>query len=261
MRDRVDSVELVIVSPLMDEEYDAATDSIRKLWPGRARVIRTGARIDSVRAPSPIEIRTSGEDALLVSASLANKARGLSGARLIRSATLTADDSSWISSTGRPVVIWPSSERPPYSVPFPPPSVSGGVVADQARVVAAFNRRWKFPADSVRSARVVARWADGEPAAIETRMASGCIRSVAIPVVPIGDLVIRPEFVSLVNAIAAPCGGVTSANSLGETAVASLTGSGPLAAGKDFAPRQDIPSPLAPWLLGLALAAALVRSS
>jgi hypothetical protein len=47
-----------------------------------------------------------------------------------------------------------------------------------------------------------------------------------------------------------------SANALSEKAVASLTGSRRLAAGKDFAPEKDIPSPLAPWLLGLALVAA-----
>jgi hypothetical protein len=256
MRDRVDSVELVIVSPLMEEEYDAATDSIRKLWPGRARLIRTGARIDSVRSPSPIELRTNADDALLVSTNLANREGGLSGARFIRAASLTADDSAWITSTGRPVIVWPASEKPPYAAALPKPDVSGGVTADNARVVAAFSRRWSFPADSLRSARVVARWADGQPAAVEKRIANGCVRSVAIPVVPVGDLVIRPEFVSLVNTLAAPCGGVVSANALSEKAVASLTGSRRLAAGKDFAPEKDIPSPLAPWLLGLALVAA-----
>ena len=256
MRDRVDSIELVLLSPLMDEEYDAATDSIRKLWPGRARLVRTGARIDSVRSPSPIELRAGADDALMVSASLANKQRGLSGARFMRTAALTADDSAWIASTGRPVVVWPANERPLYAAPLSKPDVSGGVIADNARVVAAFSRRWSFPPDSLRSARVVARWADGDPAAIERRSANGCVRSVAIPVVGVGDLVIRPEFVSLVNSLAAPCGGLVSANALGEKAVASLTGSGPLALGKDFAPRRDVPSPLAPWLLGLALAAA-----
>jgi hypothetical protein len=256
MRDRVDSVELVVVSPLMEEEYDAATDSIRKLWPGRARLDRTGARIDSVRSPSPIELRTSADDALLVSTNLANKQRGLSGARFIRNASPSSDDSAWITSTGRPVVVWPANEKPPYAVEMSRADVSGGVTADNARVVAAFTRRWSFPADSLRSARVVARWADGEPAAIEKRIANGCVRSVAVPVVPVGDLVIRPEFVSLVNTLAAPCGGLVSANAPGEKAVALLTGSGRLALGKDFAPRQDIPSPLAPWLLGLALVAA-----
>jgi hypothetical protein len=40
LRDRVDSIELIVVSPLLADERDAATDSIRKLWPGRARLIR-----------------------------------------------------------------------------------------------------------------------------------------------------------------------------------------------------------------------------
>src|SRR5260370_22370388 len=46
LRAKVDSMELVIVSPLLDEERDAATDSIRKLWPGHARFVRIAARSD-----------------------------------------------------------------------------------------------------------------------------------------------------------------------------------------------------------------------
>ena len=37
LRDRADSLELVIVSPFAGEELDAATDSIRQSCPGRAR--------------------------------------------------------------------------------------------------------------------------------------------------------------------------------------------------------------------------------
>ena len=43
LRDRADSLELVIVSPFAREELDAATDSIRTLWPGKARLVRVGA--------------------------------------------------------------------------------------------------------------------------------------------------------------------------------------------------------------------------
>jgi hypothetical protein len=130
-------------------------------------------------------------------------------------------------------------------------------MSGEVRVIAAFDRRWMFPADSLRAGRVVARWADGRPAAVEKRVGQGCIRSVAIPVAAVGDLVIRPEFIALVREIAAPCGDPRSTQPLASTVIASLGGRGRLAPGDAFAARHDIPSPLAPWLFGIALAAAL----
>jgi len=41
--------------------------------------------------------------------------------------------------------------------------------------------------------------------------------------------------------------------------VASLAGSGRLSPGSAFAVREDVASPLAPWLLGIALAAAIIE--
>src|SRR4029079_12733542 len=40
LRDRADSVSLFIISPFAAEELDAATDSIRRLWPGSAKIVR-----------------------------------------------------------------------------------------------------------------------------------------------------------------------------------------------------------------------------
>ena len=257
MRDRVDSVDLVVVSPLVAEEFDAATDSIRKLWKGRARLIRTVARVDTAaRKGNGIELRSSSEDALAVTTAIANKSAGLNGARLIRNATMSSGDSTWMVSNIQPVVVWPVTDRPPFAIATAP-DVSGGVTAGTTQVVAPFNRRWKFPADSIRSARVIARWADGEPAAIEKQSGQSCIKSVAIPVMGIGDLVIRPEFVALVNSIAAACGGSISSVPQSGALVATLAGNGPLASSANFAALEDVNSPLAPWLLGIALLAAL----
>jgi hypothetical protein len=116
-----------------------------------------------------------------------------------------------------------------------------------------------FPTDSLRSRRVVARWADGEPAAVEKSVGQGCIRSVAIPVAAVGDLVIRPEFIALVREMVAPCGESRSTKPLAATVIASLGGRGHLAPSDAFAARQDIDSPLVPWLFGIALAAALAE--
>jgi hypothetical protein len=255
MRDRVDSVDLVLVSPFAAEEFDAATDSIRKLWKGRARLIRTNARVDTTLARgNAIELRSSSDDALAVTTAIANKSANRSGARLIRNA-LSPNDTT---SSAQPVVVWPVSERPPFAIASSP-DVSGGITTGATQVVAPFNRRWRFPTDSIRSARVIARWADGEPAAIEKEIGQSCIKSVAIPVVGIGDLVIRSEFVALVNSIASPCGGSSFGAPKSGDALAALAGTGLLATSSYFPAREDIESPLAPWLFGIASLAALAE--
>ena len=261
LRDKADSIELVMVSPLLAEEHDAATDSIRKLWPGRARIIRVAARVEtpSIAPRSSVEISSDADatDPLAIAVSLASKTRQPLSGRIVRSATMSAEDSAWMASGDRALVLWPTSERPLYAIPRVPPDLSGGVLSGEARVVSAFQRRWIFPADSVRGIRVIARWADGEPAAVEKKMGAGCLRSVAIPVPVAGDLVIRPEFVQLIAAIAAACGEKASPDVLPAPVVASLAGTGGLAAGSAFAVREDLASPMAPWLFGIALAAAI----
>jgi hypothetical protein len=65
LRDGVDSLELVIVSPFAAEERDAATATIRGLWPGRVTAVQVAAatvagRRDSLR----VEWAESGASAL-----------------------------------------------------------------------------------------------------------------------------------------------------------------------------------------------------
>ena len=260
---QADSVELVIVSPLLAEEHDAATDSIRKLWPGRARIIRGGAKTDSSSfaaagsSQPALSVETDATDPLGVSVSLAAKTRTPMAARIVRSATLTAEDSTWMIEGDRALILWPVAERPRFAITRAPADVSGGVATREARVVSAFQRRWSFSADSVRGSRVIARWADGQPAVVEKKMGLGCIRSAAIPIPAAGDLVIRPEFVRLVEAIAGPCGERLSPTPVAAPVIASLAGGGRLATGMAFAAREDVASPLAPWLFGIALAAAV----
>jgi hypothetical protein len=78
-------------------------------------------------------------------------------------------------------------------------------------------------------------------------------------VVNVGDLVIRPEFVALVKQITETCGEPHSSNPVSTAVMASLSSGGGLAESDAFAARSDIPSPLAPWLLGFALAAAFAE--
>ena len=129
----------------------------------------------------------------------------------------------------------------------------------ESHVVSTFERRWIFPADSLRGADVIARWVDGEPAAIEKADATGCVRSVAIPVSPVGDFVIRKDFVRFVSSLSGACTATTSLVPADPAAVANLEGKGGLAPRTAFEPLTDARSNLAPWLLALALASAIAE--
>ena len=211
LRDRADSVALVIVSPLAAEELDAATDSVRRLWPGSARIVRAGAR------------------------------------------------EMVVDSTQRPSVIWPLTGRPAGAIARANRDTAGAVLAGNALLVAAFERRWRYPADSIRGAEVVARWVDGEPAAIEWPGPGGCRRSVAVPITQTGDLVLRADYKKVAATLSGDCIARTSVVPASAERIASLAGAGGLAPREAFQPRGDIHSNLATWLLGLALLTAVAE--
>jgi hypothetical protein len=85
------------------------------------------------------------------------------------------------------------------------------------------------------------------------------VRSVAIPVTPVGDLVIRPEFVRFVAMLSRLCAQRTALIPADPAVVAKLEGKGGLAPRAAFQPLSDAHSDLAPWLFALALAAAIVE--
>ncbi len=108
--------------------------------------------------------------------------------------------------------------------------------------------------------RVVARWGDGVPAATERRISAGggCVREVAVPVPAVGDLVLRHGYSAFVHELIAPCGGHAQLQPADDSTVALLRGEGSLLA-TDLLGVQATRSPLTPWLLALALMAALVE--
>jgi hypothetical protein len=270
LRDRADSLELVIVSPFAREELDAATDTIRKLWPGKARLMRIAApAVDTAAAPSSLTISAAADDPLAVTVGLA-RTTATAGGRIERGSSLpeasgpvgapgaSLNSLPDIASRGA-LIGWPASTRPRFAVPRAVRDTVGGVMDGDAVVVSTFDRQWFFPPDSLRGAEVIARWVDGEPAAVEKPDGNGCVRSVAIPVTPIGDFVIRHDFVRLVAALSRPCAQKTSLVPADPVVVAKLEGKGGLAPRSAFQPLTDAHSDLAPWLFALALAAAIAE--
>jgi len=256
LRDRADSLELVIVSPFAREEFDAATDTVRKLWPGKARLVRVaGPAVDTAAVRSSLTINAAADDPLAVTVGLARTSATASG-RIDRGSSPIPPGGV---AAGGALIGWPASTRPRFAVQRTARDTVGGVMAGEAVVVSTFDRQWSFPPDSLRDAEVIARWVDGEPAAVEKPDGTGCVRSVAIPVTPVGDFVIRHDFVRFVVSLSRPCVQITSLIPADPDVVAILEGKGGLAPRAAFQPLTDAHSELASWLFALAMAAAIAE--
>jgi hypothetical protein len=219
VREAADSLELVVVSPFVGEERDAATDSIRALWPGHVRLVKVAA---------------------------ANLAAD-TGAAAAPSARVEWADSV---AAGAPNTFWTARAKP---------DTIGAVRAGDAVLIYPFVRKWQpaITTDSV--TRVYARWADGEPAAFERRSGTSCVRTVAFSLPTAGDVSLRPDFVRFVDELSSPCGVTRNVAPLSPDFLASFEGSKTLAPVTAIKPRETRMTPLVPWLLGAALVLALVE--
>jgi hypothetical protein len=275
MRERADSFELAIISAFAAEEADLATDSIRALWPGGVRLVRVAARADSA---APVAVAFDGEpdDPLrfaLVNPRSANDTA--SSDVLVVRGTPDGADSAWAASGARALVHWPATHMraddaaapavpPPWTAREAPDSI-GGLAAGDAVIVAPFERWAAYDEGAAARAagdgagRVVARWVDGEPAAIEVPHGAGCIRTVMVGVPSRGDLVLQPRFARLAAVLTARCGGPVQPGTLDSARLASLAGEPATwhAAGSALPRPEVIRSTLAPWLFAAALAFAL----
>jgi hypothetical protein len=107
--------------------------------------------------------------------------------------------------------------------------------------------------------RTLARWNDGSPAASEQPLGAGCVRQVAVGIPLAGDLPLRPAFQRVVRGLVAPCGRAGGPPLADSASVARLVGTGGLASAAAMSGDAPHPSPLVPWLLGVALACALAE--
>lgn len=234
-----DSVELVIVSPLTTDELDSASAKILARWPGRARLVRSGAA-PSVAAT--VTLASSDPDDALRPVIAALGAGAVSGnartaVRVVRDAPSPGD--SLAALAGGTLVYWPRMERAMPS--------AEGLWAGGATIVAPFARL-----SMKDGGRVVARWADGERAAEELTLGRGCIRSVGVGIPPAGDVTIQPAFAAVARFLLAPCDGATTGIAASDSVARTFERPG--AAATAAALRStDEESALAPWLLAAAM--------
>lgn len=209
LRDRADSVELLIISPATEDEGDRATIEIRSEWPGRVRLVRVAA------------VQDSG----------------------------TATESP---------VTFAGMVRPAFAVARNRIDTVGAVVADGNVVVAPFERRWRFVTDSSQRARVIARWVDGQPAAIEYDSGGECTKSVLVPLDSAGDIILRPDFVAFRKSLATPC---RRARSRSDSTLALILAGGPqgLASTASLPNATGTGSRASRWLILAAIILAIVE--
>ena len=245
-----DSVELVIISPVTDDELDAATAMLVTSWPGRVRLIRpaaapgAGTQISLINAQANDDLAPA--IAVLNSESAAERAKesGASSATLIHEVRVirtsaSAGDSA-LARTGATIVVW---RRPDVGAMVH----ADGVWAGRTTVVAPL-ARLALPTQG----RVVARWSDGMSAAIESPLGTGCVRTVGIGIPLAGDLTLQPAFQLIAAELLAPCGGAAAAATAADSVTSKLSQFGPIAPATAFED-QTSPSPLVPWLIGVAL--------
>lgn len=240
-----DSVELVLVSALSQSEWDAATDSLRVLWPGAVRVERARAAVDTAGAPA-LERAIGVTDVLgpaLVDRVVQASAHGV---RVLRRAAAAAD--SAFARDGGVVVRWDSIGAR-HAEP--------AALAMGDDVVVASLAPFALPPGGL----VLARWSDGTSAAVERPLGSGCLREVGVGVPVAGDLPLRSSFRRIVNGLTAACIGHRAASGplLDSARAARIAGGAGAARGASLTGRDQRTSPVTPWLLGVALACALAE--
>jgi hypothetical protein len=153
---------------------------------------------------------------------------------------------------------WPARARPDtaFGVATVGAPASALAEAAAATVVAPLVRAIAPPAG-----RVVARWQDGEPAATETALGSGCVRSVAVAVPAAGDLALTPAFRRFAERLTVSCGRASGAAAVSDSVLASVFNPAlPADTKRGTSGGTDAPvSRLTAWLLGLALVAGVAE--
>lgn len=243
-----DSLELVMVSSFDRRAGDAALDSIRALWPARIRLVRLANGAPSGSALFTLDRGVPRGDVL--GPALADVKTAPTATVLLRRGVLPPGDSAR-ARDGSALVRWDAigAER---AVP------SALVIGDDV-VVAPFAR---LPLALASGDRVLARWSDGSPAAIERNIGRGCLRIIAAGVPEAGDLPLRNVFQRVVRGLVAPCAVGVPFAPMDSLSLARLTGSSVASVAASSAAlgvAPDEASPYTPWLLGLALGCALLE--
>jgi hypothetical protein len=260
LRGGADSVEIVVVSPLATQEWDAATAAIRGVWTGRVRLVRVAAAKSSAVPTARIELMNATfDDPVRAAASLRGNAANADApvARIDRG-TPSASDTAWARDRARTLVRWPAALDSTGWRSRARVDTAGAILVGEGAAAAVVVSPFARSVDPAQG-RIIARWADGTAAATERALDGGCIRDVAVPMPRAGDLALRESTRRLITVLASPCGGIVQYTPASDSALAQLRGRGPLVATRALEHRTAPEGHLATWLLASALVLLLLE--
>lgn len=241
---RADSIDVTLVSPASIEEIDEATIGIRATWPGRVHLMRVRPETTSGVGPPGLELPRDAADPVIAGLSLLPRRDLAAPVRIVR-ARLSPGDSAWGQQAGHVLVHWPAADSAADWPKRAMVDAIGGVASVSGAFVARLPRPWSV------TGRAIARWADGEPAAVERAFGSGCIRDIAVVVDPASDVTLHTPFQNFSRALIEPCAGSRAFAPVDSATLSKLAGTGPLAAARSFKIAADESSRFTPWLLAL----------
>ena len=204
-----ESVDVVLASTFSSASFDRATEAVRAAWGDSIGVVRIPPSTTAT-GPAHIELPADGDDAVVAGLRLAEANGLLRGtSRLVRTVATTGD-SAW-TSNGSALILWPRADGGA-------PEHVEGIHARGSTVIGHLVR---LPA-AADSGLVVARWLDGVPAARETALGAGCVRTIGFDVPDGGDFVLTPSFQRLLSVLAGPCAGDVRTEVASDSAIAAI---------------------------------------
>lgn len=233
-------VEIVVISPFAAESWDASMEAVRERWEGPVRAVRVAAVNDSAAdarasdgAGAPGTLRDPIDAALALA--LYGPVVARRGVHIVRDALTDAD--SIVARNGGVVIAWPRTTVPESAFAtraltlgdrttigrFAPTSAFAGSPDAALDDSAARRAGASSPRPTTNGARsgggrssrsgmlpignILARWDDGTPAAVESALGAGCIRTVAVALSADGDAALSTSLRAALRELAAPCGG------------------------------------------------------
>jgi hypothetical protein len=240
-----DDVRIIVVSTFTPATFDAATFSIRALWPDSIRLLPLSPAPVAATSDALVVV-ASGDDPVAAGLELARSNRLVHGrARVVRTNPSGAD-SAWADS-GFAVVIWPVA-------PDGTPERVDGVVADGVTAIGHFR-----PLPMADAGHVIARWVDGAAAAVQVARGTGCLRSIGFDVPDAGDFVVTPAFQRLAAKLVTPCQDRRLATVASDSALRRIAAAPDTAAVRTVPDEKPSPNRVAALLLLAALLLAVLE--
>lgn len=233
-------VEIVVISPFAAESWDASMEAVRERWEGPVRAVRVAAVNDSAadaRATDGVGAPGTLRDPIDAALALAlyGPVVARRGVHIVRDALTDAD--SIVARNGGVVIAWPRTTVPESAFAtraltlgdrttigrFAPTTAFAGSPDAALDDSAARRAGASSPRPTTTGARsgggrssrsgmlpignILARWGDGTPAAVESALGAGCIRTVAVALSADGDAALSTSLRAALRELAAPCGG------------------------------------------------------